>query len=138
MIMTFEIDSSAIEKAEYDPEYAELYLTYAGGGEYTYFNVPLEMCRQLEAAESAGRFVSANIKGYYDSVRGRAADPTQEDYDEIEHDLKKAVAAVDEVIEYVRDKGLRLDWQIHDQLSALKGYADDVSLYVLEEIDVAA
>ena len=55
-------DSSAVERARYDPDAGTLELWYVGGDSYTYFEVPPQVYEALVAAPSAGTFVNDLIK----------------------------------------------------------------------------
>ena len=55
-------DSTAIERAAYDPARRVLDLWYVGGDRYSYFDVPAKAYERLLAAPSAGRFVNFEIK----------------------------------------------------------------------------
>lgn len=57
-----QFDSTAIERAAYDPERHILDIWYAGGDRYSYFDVPAKAYERLLAAPSAGRFVNFEIK----------------------------------------------------------------------------
>ena len=55
-------NSTAIDRARYDSEGRTLDIWYEGGDRYSYFDVPIEIYRALEAAPSAGEFVNRAIK----------------------------------------------------------------------------
>jgi hypothetical protein len=55
-------ESSAIERARYDPEKATLDIWYKGGDRYSYFEVPPEIYAALRGAASAGEYVNREIK----------------------------------------------------------------------------
>ena len=55
-------DSSAIDRARYDPDGRTLDIWYEGGDRYSYFHVPLEVYEALQAAGSAGEFVNLVVK----------------------------------------------------------------------------
>jgi hypothetical protein len=55
-------ESSAIERARYDPESATLDLWYRGGDRYSYFQVPSDIYAALRDAPSAGEYVNREIK----------------------------------------------------------------------------
>ena len=58
-------DSSAIDRATYDPDRQLLDIWYSGGDRYSYFGVPPDIYEQLCAATSAGEFVNRFIKPFY-------------------------------------------------------------------------
>ena len=58
-------NSTALERARYDPETCVLDLWYAGGDRYSYFMVPPGIYEALIAAPSAGNFVNQRIKPRY-------------------------------------------------------------------------
>jgi hypothetical protein len=65
-------DSTAIERAAYDPDRRVLDLWYVGGDRYSYFGVPAEVYQRLLAAPSAGAFVNIEIKpGYRHEIEPR-------------------------------------------------------------------
>lgn len=57
--------SSALERVAYNPAAGELSVWFTGGRRYIYAGVPAELYRALCAAESAGAFVNARIKGRF-------------------------------------------------------------------------
>lgn len=64
-LVIYDIDSSAIEAAAYDPKRGWLYLTWTGGRDYTYFGVPYHVANKLRTVESVGRYVNYSIKDHY-------------------------------------------------------------------------
>ena len=62
-----EVESSAIDRVEYDDASRTLEIWYSGGDRYSYFEVPREKYDALLAAESIGGFVNAEIKPHYGS-----------------------------------------------------------------------
>ena len=58
-------DSTAIERAGYDPRRRELHVVFDGGRRYAYLGVPPETFEALRAAESAGAFVNREVKPAY-------------------------------------------------------------------------
>ena len=58
-------NSTALNRAEYDPQTCVLDLWYAGGDRYSYFMVPQRIYHALIAAPSAGTFVNQQIKPRY-------------------------------------------------------------------------
>lgn len=65
--MTFDIQSSAVERMAYDTDCEELTIVYAGGGEYRYMDVPFNVAIAASEADSVGQYVNQNIKGVYES-----------------------------------------------------------------------
>lgn len=61
--------SGMITKIAYDESEKLLTLTFASGGAYTYKDVPKEKFDALLAAESAGKYFHAHIKGKYDTEK---------------------------------------------------------------------
>lgn len=60
-----DFDSTAVERARYDPDARLLDLWYAGGDRYSYFGVPAAVHDALLEAPSAGAFVNRRIKPFY-------------------------------------------------------------------------
>jgi hypothetical protein len=61
--------STAIERIGYDEATRELHVTFVGGGAYTYYQVPKQVCAAFRAAPSKGQFLNAWIKDRYDFRR---------------------------------------------------------------------
>ena len=61
--------STAIEHISYDEATRELRVTFAGGGAYTYYQVPRQVYAALRAAPSKGQYFNTNIKDRYDFSR---------------------------------------------------------------------
>lgn len=61
--------SGMITKIAYDESEKLLTLTFASGGAYGYKDMPKEVFDALLAAESAGKYFHANIKGKYETER---------------------------------------------------------------------
>ncbi len=61
--------SSAIRHLAYNPGRQELHVFFRGGGDYTYFDVPLGEYEALLQAPSKGAFVNRKIKGHYRCAR---------------------------------------------------------------------
>jgi hypothetical protein len=70
LIVTTEVDSSAISAIGYDEERRELYVRFRGGSAYTYLGVPSEEWVALCEAESKGAFVNQVIKRKYEVREG--------------------------------------------------------------------
>ena len=58
-------NSTALDRAAYDPQTCVLDLWYAGGDRYSYFMVPQRIYDALIDAPSAGAFVNERIKPRY-------------------------------------------------------------------------
>ena len=58
-------DSSAIERAAYNPGTQSLDIWYEGGNQYSYYGVPPHTYQQLLKADSAGEFVNRQIKPFF-------------------------------------------------------------------------
>ncbi len=69
--------SSQIDEYRYDPAHLHgadeanavrgaLYVRFTSGGEYVYFGVPIEVFTAFAQAESAGKFLAAEIKGKFE------------------------------------------------------------------------
>lgn len=63
-MMTYKMDSSAINQIAYDPETKVLKVTFQSGGTYDYFGVPQKVVKDWLAAESAGRYFHKHVKQY--------------------------------------------------------------------------
>jgi lysyl-tRNA synthetase class 2 len=61
--------STAVEHVGYDETAGELYVTFVGGGAYTYYEVPKRVYNAFRAAPSKGQFFNAWIKDRYDFRR---------------------------------------------------------------------
>ena len=58
-------NSSQVESFRYDPAARVLSVTFKTGGEYHYDGVPQDVVDGFKKAESAGKFLSSNIKGKF-------------------------------------------------------------------------
>lgn len=58
-------NSTALDRATYDPQTCVLDLWYRGGDRYSYFMVPRRVYDALISATSAGTFVNQQIKPRY-------------------------------------------------------------------------
>ena len=56
------VDSSAVDRVEYDDASGTLSIWYSGGHRYNYFEVPRDVYEALLAAPSVGAYVNAEIK----------------------------------------------------------------------------
>jgi hypothetical protein len=57
--------SSNVAAARYDNEQLLLEVEFHNGGRYHYFDVPEQVARSFEQADSKGKFLAASIKGHY-------------------------------------------------------------------------
>lgn len=63
-------NSSAVKRAEYDPDTRILKIWFAGsGGPYDYFDVPQNVFDELCQAPSKGRYVNEHIRDLYSTER---------------------------------------------------------------------
>lgn len=62
---SFTPQSSNIERVDFDDSTDTLSITFQGGDEYDYMNVPASLYRQFQAAPSAGSFFFRQIKNRY-------------------------------------------------------------------------
>ena len=62
------VRSSAIERVAYDQRERRLTVWFIGGRRYVYSEVPRTVYEALCAAESAGTYLNASIKGRYPCV----------------------------------------------------------------------
>ncbi len=60
-----ELDSSVLSSARYDPDQRLLEIEFRTGRIYRYFNVPMEVFRDLLQAQSKGRFFNRFIRDNY-------------------------------------------------------------------------
>ena len=67
MVEAFDIpvNSSAIASFHYDPEDEELTITFTGGNDYTYTDVPSHIILGLIASPSKGQYFNTVIKDNY-------------------------------------------------------------------------
>lgn len=63
------VSSSAISSLGYDERKSVLEVEFQSGAVYDYFEVPPKVWRELQAADSKGRFVSRRIRDRYPFVR---------------------------------------------------------------------
>jgi len=63
------VDSSHIAQAGHDPVSKSLVIGFHNGDLYHYAGVPQGTYVSMLAAESAGRFFNAHIKGHYPATR---------------------------------------------------------------------
>jgi KTSC domain len=60
-----DVDSSAIERVDYNAERCLLFVTFTGGRRYIYFDVPESAYRAFLAAPSPGQFFNTEIRDRY-------------------------------------------------------------------------
>lgn len=59
------LHSTAVHRVDYTPVTRTLDIWYAGGGQYSYFDVPASVYEALLAAPSKGAFVNSRIKPHF-------------------------------------------------------------------------
>jgi hypothetical protein len=59
------VESTAIERVEYDEFMRQLVITFTGGSIYTYYDVPRTVYAGLLGAGSKGTYFNACIKDHY-------------------------------------------------------------------------
>ncbi len=59
------VSSSNVAAVGYDPNTQTLEVEFNNGSIYQYFDVPQTIYEALVSAESVGKFLNAQIKGYY-------------------------------------------------------------------------
>ena len=59
------VSSSNVATVGYDSETQTLIIEFNNGGVYQYFDVSQDIYEALISADSVGKFLNANIKGYY-------------------------------------------------------------------------
>lgn len=59
------VESSNIESIGYDSNSQTLEIEFLNGSIYQYFDVPQHIYDELISADSHGKYLAANIKGYY-------------------------------------------------------------------------
>jgi len=59
------VESSNIESIGYDSKSQTLEIEFLNGSVYQYFDVPQHIYDGLISADSHGKYLAANIKGYY-------------------------------------------------------------------------
>ena len=64
-----QVSSSAISSVGYDERKALLEVEFRSGAVYDYLDVPPRVWKELQKADSKGRFVSRRIRDRYDFVR---------------------------------------------------------------------
>jgi len=59
------VKSSNIESIGYDSKSQSLEIEFLNGSIYQYFDVPQHVFEGLMGADSQGKYLASNIKGYY-------------------------------------------------------------------------
>jgi hypothetical protein len=59
------VESTAIQRIEYDEFLRQLMITFIGGGTYTYYDVPRTVYAGLLRATSKGAYFNACVKDHY-------------------------------------------------------------------------
>ena len=67
------LESSSLSEAGYDPDRQMMEVEFRNGGLYRYLDVPAEVYREFEGADSKGRFLNLRIKPAYRCLRVRPA-----------------------------------------------------------------
>jgi len=67
------VDSSAIQRIDYDAAARELSVTFAGGNAYRYFRVPRGVYESFLQSDSKGLFFNTYIRDRYDFALASAA-----------------------------------------------------------------
>ena len=65
--------STVIREARYDPDRAELHLTFTTGRYYIYHDVPQAEADRFRSAFAKGRYFNARIRDAYRFTEGEAA-----------------------------------------------------------------
>jgi lysyl-tRNA synthetase class 2 len=61
-----QVESSAIDAIDYRADKRQLFVTFATGRRYVYFDVPAAVYVCFRHAESLGRYFNAHIRDHYD------------------------------------------------------------------------
>ena len=67
-----QVESEAIDEIAYDARRSILFVRFAHGGWYRYFEVPPEIHEAFVSADSHGRFFHEHIRDRYRYLPGRA------------------------------------------------------------------
>lgn len=62
---TKQFTSSQVSSGSYNLDKKELIIAFSTGKRYAYFNVPEKVWEDLKLADSAGKYLNANVKGKY-------------------------------------------------------------------------
>ncbi len=65
LLQTVDVDSTAIQTAEYEYDSYRLKLTYQNGSAYDYFKVPNFVFEGLRSSKSKGKFINNYILRQY-------------------------------------------------------------------------
>lgn len=68
-MQTHPLNSNVIESCAYNDTDKELILDFKSGGSHKYSDVPKEIFDGILAADSAGKYFHANIRGKFNSER---------------------------------------------------------------------
>jgi hypothetical protein len=63
------LNSTSIRSVCYDDQRRTLEIELEHGGVYRYFDMPAQIYRGLKAAESAGAYFQANIRGHFRYIK---------------------------------------------------------------------
>ncbi|MBN2178734.1 MAG: KTSC domain-containing protein [Deltaproteobacteria bacterium] len=63
------VTSSNLSRVRYDETSQTLEVEFQNGNVYQYFDVPQQVFESLVGAESCGKYLNTNIKGYYRYAR---------------------------------------------------------------------
>lgn len=70
LMYTYKMESSAIEKIEYNPESLRLSVYFTNNPtRYNFDNVPAVLVEQFRTAESAGKFYNSEIRNKYQEIQ---------------------------------------------------------------------
>jgi len=69
LLQTVNVDSTAIQKAEYEYDSYRLRLTYQSGAAYDYAKVPNFVFEGLRSSKSKGKFINNYILSSYNFLR---------------------------------------------------------------------
>jgi hypothetical protein len=61
--------SSLLTHIDYNKEDKKLNVVFKNGGKYTYLDVPEDKYKELEKAESIGKYFLSNIRGQFESEK---------------------------------------------------------------------
>jgi hypothetical protein len=75
-------DSTNVFCVEYTFPTRELLVEFANGGVYRYSDVPVEIWRGFQRADSAGKFLAAEVRGKFKSAKVELA-PSTTDFPEL-------------------------------------------------------
>jgi hypothetical protein len=67
------VESTAIQRIDYDAEARQLCITFTGGNTYKYYDVPRGVHDSFMQAESKGLFFNTYIRDRYDFALATAA-----------------------------------------------------------------